>query len=370
MRLLFIEDQPDVVEPVMRSLKRRAHDCAVAAFADSAGRIAAFDPDIVVLDLLEGGVVGTGSAAGVTTYDAIWKTRFCPIVVYSARPDLITDERDAHPFVKAVQKGSRSGAKLQAALEGLRPHVDALREAEGHIRQQFALALRDVAPHAFGLFKVATERNEAILRSGRRRLAAFMDDLARHGQELASWEQYLCPPVSNDVLLGDVIVEHGRPKDEPSSFRLVLTPSCDLVASGGRKAKVADLLVARCCRIRDAVELTNLKGIPVKKLKDRVSAALVTPGYNEAVLLLPALAGKIPAMAANLRDLALVPVVDVGAAGRPFERVASIDSPFRELVAWAYMQVACRPGLPDRDFKGWCAEVLQAYETDAAKKGA
>ena len=46
-------------------------------------------------------------------------------------------------------------------------------------------------------------------------------------------------------------------------------------------------------------------------------------------------------------------------SGRPFLRIASIDSPFRELVAWAYLQIACRPSLPDRDFDSWRDEIVE-----------
>ena len=30
-------------------------------------------------------------------------------------------------------------------------------------------------------------------------------------------------------------------------------------------------------------------------------------------------------------------------------RIASLDSPFREFVGWAYLQISCRPGVPPRD---------------------
>lgn len=34
-------------------------------------------------------------------------------------------------------------------------------------------------------------------------------------------------------------------------------------------------------------------------------------------------------------------------------RVASIDSPFREQIVWAYMITSCRPGMPNRDMNLW-----------------
>lgn len=72
----------------------------------------------------------------------------------------------------------------------------------------------------------------------------------------------------------------------------------------------------------------------------------------------------IPTMAAYLRDLEFIPFGDIGIQDKPFLRIASIDSPFRELIAWAYLNTACRPGLPDRDFNSWCNEVIDTFQNE------
>ena len=43
-------------------------------------------------------------------------------------------------------------------------------------------------------------------------------------------------------------------------------------------------------------------------------------------------------------------------------RVVSIDSPFREQIAWAYLNTAGRPGVPDRDFAIWEKQYLDKLE--------
>ncbi|MYK60628.1 MAG: hypothetical protein F4034_01405 [Chloroflexi bacterium] len=68
-------------------------------------------------------------------------------------------------------------------------------------------------------------------------------------------------------------------------------------------------------------------------------------------------------MAADLRDLELIPVGAIGVEGEEFLRVASVDSPFRELISWAYLQVAGRPGLPQRDLDGWIHDIIEAANT-------
>ncbi len=39
-------------------------------------------------------------------------------------------------------------------------------------------------------------------------------------------------------------------------------------------------------------------------------------------------------------------------------RVVSLDSPFREQIMWAHMQISCRPGVPDRDTFNWASDIL------------
>jgi hypothetical protein len=367
MKLLFVEDEPDNIAAVLHLLGKSAdYDMDVKCFvqARDALETMTITPDVIVLDLLEKGASPEPETPGLQTFEWVWESRFCPIVIYSAQPGLCEAE---HPFVKKVSKGRGSPDQVAAVLQQFRPHVEALHEVEKQIRQQFATALRHVAPYAFGVCgeEESEKLNDMILRAGRRRLAALMDNDSRHGQKLADWEQYLFPPVSEDLTLGDILREKG--KDDPASFCVVLTPSCDLVASGGREPKVSSVLLARCCAINEAIKLTSLGEMGMKKLQDHLPPKL-SQGYFETILPLPALKDLIPHMAANLKDLAVVPFQEIK---ERFDVVASVDSPFRELVAWAYMQVACRPGLPDRDFKQWGERIIEHLKeaTSDGKKG-
>ena len=221
--------------------------------------------------------------------------------------------------------------------------------------------MRDVAPSTFDIFPNADQRNNAIWRAGRRRLAALMDELSAEGQKLASWEQYICPPVSKDILLGDILRSTAAGGIEPASFRVVITPSCDLASSEGRETKVSSVLVAKCCSIAAGLNHTSLKGLSAPKLKKRLIGTVLSRGYFETIMLFPALQGRVPTMAVNLRELELIPIPDIGLKDERFVRIASLDSPFRELVSWAYVQVSGRPGLPDRDFTSWRDEIMRVY---------
>ena len=335
----------------------------VSEFNDAEDKIASIRPDIVILDLLADGGSAQVTNQGRYTLDFIWDKHFCPVVVYSAYPDMIDSKYKKHPFVKRIKKGSGSDRRLLKELTNIRPQINALNEAREPLRRSFSMAMREVAPYAFATFTDETQRIRRITRSGRRRLAALVDESSTDEAVLASWEQYLFPPVHGDTQLGDVLRKNRGARNDPGSFRVVLTPSCDLVSSGSRSPKVTRVLVARCLSMKDGLERTNLKDVVGKtsELKKRLRSTILTQGYLEAVIPFPCLEGQIPTMAANLRDLELIDNQKVGGrdSGRPFLRIASIDSPFRELVAWAYLQIACRPGLPDRDFNSWRDEIVE-----------
>lgn len=362
MKILFIDDEPENIRPALNLLREDMHDCHVKDFADAKIAINEINPDIVVLDIFFG-APANHDTAGDSTYKWIWEHRFCPIIIYSANPEEILDNEPPHPFVKGEKKGSRSPEKVRKAVKSFASQVEALKTAEKEIGKQFSIAMKEIAPHVFEVYKGPTKeakRIDMIVRGGRRRVAALMD-MQTGDQKIASWEQYLCPPVSRDFKLGDVLKKKDSPPVEPSSFCVVLTPSCDLVAAGGRAPKVDKVLVANCCTIKKGIQGTRFSTISPNKLKERLKESLLTPGYIEDILLFPGLSEKIPPMVADMKNLSLIPFAQLCGEKPEYERISSIDSPFRELVAWAYMQVACRLGLPDRDLSSWEEEVLAEY---------
>ena len=367
LKLLFVEDDRKAIEPVLRLIKRKKAkmNCKVSKFGAAEATIASFHPDIVILDLLVGAPSPESKREGLIVSDFIWNQRFCPIVVYSAQPDIHDEEKGEHPFIKGIKKGTRSPKKVLDAIDEFLPHVEALREAESHIRQSFSCAMQHVAPYAFKAFGDTDKRVEAIRRSGRRRVAAQMDEFSSNGSSLTSWEQYLHPPISDDILLGDILKKSDGHSGNPASFRVVLTPSCDMANAKGGPPRAGNILVATCCSMKVGLDRMGLNGIKTSKLINRLSSIL-SQGYSGAIIPLPALEEQIPTMAANLRDLELIPIDNINTE---FLRIASLDSPFRELIAWGYQQTACRPGLPDRDVDSWCKEIIENLrDAESGKK--
>jgi len=85
--------------------------------------------------------------------------------------------------------------------------------------------------------------------------------------------------------------------------------------------------------------------------------SVLRQGYSQSCLPLAQLPGEFPPLVADFRKLSLIQLADIGQGNEEYVRVASVDNPLRELVAWAYMSTAARVALPDRDFAGWSKEI-------------
>jgi len=358
-----VDDEPDSVEPLFAEIKKLPDAKAfIVGFEEAEEAIESRDPHIIVLDIFRGRPT-EGDAPGLSTCEHIWDKRFCPLVFYTALPERLgEDARLNHPFVKVEKKGSGSEGRVMERIREFEPHVSALNQATKEIRWALNRALREVAPRIFGNVRDGAQIQDALTRSARRRVAAAMDqELSTGGPNLKSWEHYLCPPTTlGHPLTGDIIRKRTGDRNDPSQYAVVLTPSCDLVSAAGRRPKVSKVLVAQCKDVHRLLQ--ELSPADRENLEERTRRlrAILTQGHGYSCLPLPALPGEFPSMAADFRDLKLIVFTDIGDVDKEYARVASVDSPFRELVAWAYVLSAARPGLPERDFDSWVEEIVAA----------
>lgn len=363
MKIQFIDDNEDSVQDAMDEVSDNIEDVNLwfENFEQGLENIQVESPDIVVLDVWEG-KAQESDPLGLEIMNLIWRHNFCPVIIYSADSKIISDIPEYHhPFIEIIAKGAGSDEKIREAVERFIPHVEALQSSQSIVSRAFSHAMRDLAPDAFKTFSEREEFVDAVVRGGRRRVAALMDETLPEVEALASWEQYLAPPVSQDIRLGDVLRSNQGDPDDPTTFRIVLTPSCDTVSTA---LKVESVLVAKCCEIGLALHKCQI-GVSERSIK---RSNMLTQGFYNAYIPFPKLPDKIPAMTADLRDLELIPVGEIGVEGEEFLRVASVDSPFRELVSWAYLQVAGRPGLPQRDLDGWIHDIIEAVNIQSGSE--
>ena len=362
LSVLFIEDDKDFVEGVMENLEYTGtYKCSCVGFEQAENEIENTKPHIIVLDLFEGNLQDP-NLAGQNIHDFVWEKHFCPVVIFSAAPEAC--EIDDHPFLKSVKKGAGGAKKLQEIIQSFTPHVQAIEDSEEAIRDSFSPVMRYVAPYAFNSFPDETKRIEIIKRAGRRRQAALMDHPPVQ-ENMEGWERYIFPPISDtNILLGDVLRQAWGDAINAKFFRIVLTPSCDLARSETRPPKVSAVLVAKCCPVEKMFALANIDKNTKPSKRNDLLRSLLNRGYDVGLIPFPSLSEKIPLMAANLRDLELIPVCKIG-VGEDFSfiRVASVDSPFRELISWAYLQTACRPGMPNQNVAPWVEEIADVCTT-------
>jgi CTP synthase len=356
MKVLFIDDDPASIKPAMEKLIENNFSCRTTNFSEHKKTLENYKPDIIILDMMEGTPANDPEGkAGKEYFKSIWNIHFCPLVVYSADPTLMTE---THPLVATVKKGKDSEIRLLGEANKLRPIAEGMVAISTEINSTLRKTLRDVAPYVYEC-KDIENQEKTIQYLGRRRIAALLDTKPDKDQSLHPIEQYILPPISISPETGDLIRHIIENSNKPESYLLIVTPSCDLVAESGRKPKVDKVLCAHC----ESNEILWQKG-GIKKEKDSLISFL-SVGFKECYCFIPGIPNKIPSMVANMKNLELIPfenivnLIDVKEDNtKKYIRVASIDSPFRENISWAYMNTACRPGMPDRNRDIWAKQIL------------
>ena len=329
-------------------------------------------PDMIVLDLVEGeGTSGPGEDTGNASFEQIRASWFCPVVVYSAFPDR---KQFHHALVKTIRKGADTDVKVRNQLKEFIPtakiiqtvHDDfdsrvreALRDSVDALRSQTASAENDLA-------------EDSVLRRAVRRLVAARVDLSTSEEgELQPWERYVVPPLGDHLLTADLLKKEGAHWTQEDAFRLVLTPSCDMVPRGSG-TKGTQILVACCQQIDGFGKIKFERGKALSQKQRNELRPILTGGRLDSHLPIPQFRGHVPLMVANLKKLELLNWNQVQldensdssvSNQEKFRRVASTDSPFREIVVWAYLGVTGRPGGPQIDTEKWLAEISSHFSS-------
>lgn len=379
MKALFVDENAQQIYGAKKTLERDGWECVQCSFSEALVTFRRHVPDLLVLDLMNGGTSDDSEgSAGNGVFVSLLSEVFCPIIVYSANPALLRDCRAPSPLMESVKKGRGASTRVKEAAARLIPAVTAVKTVRDSVNQALDCSLRQFLPQYFtkgAPIKVHGDAKTYVYLA-RRRVAAMLDEMAADGEKLQVWEQYLYPALGDYPLLGDLLLSTKSDVNDPGSYRLVLTPSCDLDASSRRKPKVDNILVAKCEPVTGVVA-EGLRNPISKKVADKAEQGFkgaLTEGLGGSAIPLPGIPGVFPDMCANLKTLELLEYSTDGTSisgkcgGRAvtFRRIASVDSPFREQVAWNYQRIACRPGMPDRDIGKWAETVTKQLQ---AKSG-
>ena len=201
-------------------------------------------------------------------------------------------------------------------------------------------------------------------------------DFQETDKVLPPWAIYLYPPVlKKNLSVCDIIRVTSVNMDHhvcgcASDYRIILTPSCDLYTTEKRQAKVDGVLCAKCDDTKKFVnQFGNISGTTKNdnKRKDRLRTVL-NVGFKDNMVPLPPMEKVVPSMIANMKALETIDIKRIAVSVEDYNsdpeqygyvRVCSIDSPFKEQIVWAYLNNACRPGVPDRDMDWWIEILAQ-----------
>ncbi|MEO0770309.1 MAG: hypothetical protein AAFY72_12905, partial [Cyanobacteria bacterium J06649_4] len=177
---------------------------------------------------------------------------------------------------------------------------------------------------------------------------------------------YVLPPISLYPQTCDLY------KDEKGSYWILLTPSCDMVMrekDGKQSCNAEYLMFAGCGALTEQVEYSELKehfvSTPLtqdfethnelpgkhKKLAVRLRKFLQNnPEKRQKgrYFFLPS-AWKIPDLIVDFQNIKTVPSQEVSQPNPSWERIASVDSPFRESLISRFNSFFGRIGTPDLD---------------------
>ena len=377
MRVLIIDDDADLRQ-VLRATLAEDIDWEVKdqGFEDVDETLARFRPDMMVLDIVGGEAAGEqGQDVGHTWFDRIRETWFCPVVVYSAFPARWSFDR--HPFVDTITKGAGTEEQVRARLRAFTSTVEMIQGVHGDFDARVREALRD-SVHALRsqieTTGAGSSEDSILARAVRRVVAARVDTGAAGESTLHPWERYVIPPLGQHLLTADLLKREGADWREVDEFRLVVTPSCDLAPRGGGSPNAGRILVARCEPLGRLQTISLRRGTDLSTKERAKLRPILNEGLAGSRVPIPEFRGHVPLMAADLRNLELLAWDEVQseAAGGPsarkkraFRRVASTDSPFRELVGWAYLRVTGRPGMPAVDIERWLDDISAHLKTAA-----
>lgn len=336
----MIEDSPDSIQGIIDFCKDENYDCLVNDFEAGLSIMEQFDPDIVILDLKNN--VGEGFD-GLEILDRIWEKNFRPVCVFSAQINESTIETNNYNslLVKFVNKGDET--PVIDYLKRIAPYGSSI----STVRKRTNEAMR----HAFDFIDLAIADNITdagiISKMCNNRIKAYFDK-ENEGQDMPAWSQYIYPVLDNNFLTGDIIRlknRTGEPNSEDDYF-IILSQSCDI-----SHGNIDFILVAQGDKISN---------IGTFKKPDRYVTILNT-GFERHFVPMPEIKNVMPDLAFNLKKLSLIPLIEIGGL---YEKIASLASPYKERLIWAYMSNACRPGVPDLAVEEWAQKFSQNVVED------
>jgi CheY-like chemotaxis protein len=373
-RVLVVEDKADIAKQLAEIIPTCVEEPDTAeaeicnTFGEAMKRLRWENFDVIVLDLKDDSEHSSDAdddPAGVKVFDELRKTRFVPVVFYTALPKSVPVEETS--FIRIVEKTqsvTRVKEEIKAVLATKLPgltkqiedfHRSYMWEFVTTHWKDFATA-RDQSDIAYLL-----ARRLAILLE---RQAVTLAGSVVGGEKTAlahPMMHYLTPPLGTHRMAGDLVREI---QGETETFWIVLTPSCDFAQN-----KAHHVVIAKCERLTELDEYKSwIKDHPKEPSKTSAEAMASLIGNNrrgqaERFKFLPG-TFFLPDLVVDFQQLRSI----TKEAADALEPVASLDSPFAESLLASFARYFGRLGTPDLD-KSLVLDRLKSALSAAAAGG-
>ncbi len=361
LRVLIVEDDTTIGQEIVDALQTQHwldastsfEATLVTSFQDGLAILGGSRFDLLILDLKEDVKVAATAEQdqakpGLDILEEIKRTRFVPVVFYTALPDHVADLESA--FVRVVEKTEgvvRVRNEIRHLLESGLPRLS--RYIEEQQRKYFWEFVEakwkggELSRDAVDLAYLMARRLAAALRSEFSRVAVttIAGAAAAPDKDHLShpMEYYIFPPVERFWSAGDIIRKKGG-----TTYSVVLTPTCDFAQ---KKAKF--FLTAKCVPLVTFDEYAAWCGPsrpPAFEGSPEKVTSLMKDGRGDRFKFLPG-TYEFPDLVVDLQQLASISVDEQD----DFDRIASMDSPYAETLLARFARFYSRIGTPDLDIE-------------------
>lgn len=351
-RILIVEDMEDKVRqlqeiaPGFVDAPDEIEVEVCAKFSQASERLRTERYDVLILDLKDESdatLEAESNPAGLEIFEELKKTRFVPIIFYTALAHKVRSEQTS--FVRVVEKTEDVTRVRDEVRNVLATRLPALTRRLEEVQRSYMWDF--VSAHWKDFPEAKDQADIAYLLA--RRLAISMEATA--GKLAATVEgsgdkpgvvakahpmiMYLVPSLGPHPRAGDIVSEEVAGKIH---YWLILTPSCDFAQS-----KADHFTMVRCEPLSEREDYKNWGEKKDEKTKQKVED-IIQDRRGDRYKFLPG-TFFMPDLVADFQQLRTMAI----AAIKNFKQVATIDSPFAESIVARFSRYFNRLGTPDID---------------------
>ncbi len=306
-------------------------------------------PDIMIVDLRLGESLEDRS--GWEGIKIVLQREIIPVIVYSAFSEEEPEDIFRNLLIIRLPKGAEDTEKFKSALQkAIRLKLKFKQQIQRIIDEFETLSLETIREIlGEGNWEELDERTLAIMAV--RRLTSCLLTVPPEGEEKFPPESiYIYPPSKiipfpkESLFLGNFL--ENKEKQNSSTLWIVISPSCDLVFTDGRKAKIEEVFLLRCYRnftevpfLRDKERENDRKSI----VKDRIKRSTVK------ILKCPLRIFGCNHLLISFKDYRTLPYQKIieGLQSDTWKKLATLATPYAECLQNQFISDFSRIGTPE-----------------------